>query len=168
MTHLDVDNISRREEGNEPAAVPLLWAAEWGRPPRPSYFLVHSRGDYHSPAVSPANTSHVHRLTDWLSWGSMSHSTQNRSFWSRFSKPISWLGMEKKLNPTQQKHAFTNGFTSFYELSSEVDSEFCTWLLLIMRASIEAFSLRVHAGITLLVNVVFTRGSVTMGGSPPC
>ena len=37
-----------------------------------------------------------------------------------------------------------------------------------MRASIEVFSLRVHAGITLLVNVVFTRGSVTMGGSPPC
>jgi len=29
-----------------------------------------------------------------------------------------------------------------------------------MRASIEVFSLRVHAGITLLVNVVFTRGSV--------
>jgi len=49
-------------EGNEPAAVPLLWAAEWGRPPRPSYFLVHSRGDYHSPAVSPVNTTHVHSL----------------------------------------------------------------------------------------------------------
>ena len=32
----------------------------------------------------------------------------------------------------------------------------------------EVFSLRVHVGITLLVNIVFTRGSVTMGGSPPC
>ena len=38
----------------------------------------------------------------------MSISTQNRSFRRRFPKPISWLGMEKKLNLTQQKHVFTS------------------------------------------------------------
>ena len=35
------------------------------------------------------------RLTDWLSYGFTNHSTQNRSFLRRFSKAISWLGMEK-------------------------------------------------------------------------
>jgi len=46
---------------------------------------------------------------DWLSCGFTSHSTQNRpSFQRRFPKPVSWSGMEKKLNLTQQKHAFTN------------------------------------------------------------
>ena len=42
-----------------------------------------------------------------LSCGFTSYSTQNRSFRRRFPKPVSWLGM-KKLNLTQQKHAFTN------------------------------------------------------------
>jgi len=32
----------------------------------------------------------------------MSHSTQNRSFQRRYSQPISWLGTEKKPNPTKQ------------------------------------------------------------------
>ena len=39
----------------------------------------------------------------------MSHPTQSRSFGRRFPKSVSWLGMDgKKLNLTQQKHAFTN------------------------------------------------------------
>ena len=38
----------------------------------------------------------------------MSHSTQNTSLRRRFPKPVSWLGMEKKLNLTHQKHTFTN------------------------------------------------------------
>ena len=46
-------------------------------------------------------------VIDWLRSGFTSHSTQNRSFWRRFPKPISRLGM-KKLNLTQQKHTFTN------------------------------------------------------------
>jgi len=37
-----------------------------------------------------------------------SNSTQNRPSKTCFHKPISGLGMEKKLNLTQQKHAFTN------------------------------------------------------------
>jgi len=45
------------------------------------------------------------RLTElWFS----SHFTQNRSFRRHFPKPICWLVMEKKLNLTQKKHAFTN------------------------------------------------------------
>jgi len=48
-------------------------------------------------------------LTHWLSCGFTSHSgTQNRSFWRCFRKPISWLGVGRKTNLTQQKHAFTN------------------------------------------------------------
>jgi len=38
----------------------------------------------------------------------MSHSTQNMPFRGSFPKPISWLGMGKKLNLTQQKHAYTS------------------------------------------------------------
>jgi len=47
----------------------------------------------------------------------MPHSTQNRTFWRRFPKPIFWLGVDKtkpfglvwkKPNLTQQKHTFTN------------------------------------------------------------
>jgi len=36
-----------------------------------------------------------YQLTDWLSCGFTSHSTQNRSFRRRSRKPVSWLGMEK-------------------------------------------------------------------------
>jgi len=43
---------------------------------------------------------------DWLI--ELSHSTQTRSFRKHFPKPISWLGTEKKLNLTQQKHTFIN------------------------------------------------------------
>jgi len=49
----------------------------------------------------------LNHVIDWLRSGFTSHSTQNRSFWRRFPKPISRLGM-KKLNLTQQKHTFTN------------------------------------------------------------
>jgi len=38
----------------------------------------------------------------------MPHSAQNRSFWRRAPKPISWLGTEKENLAAQQKHAFTN------------------------------------------------------------
>ena len=34
-------------------------------------------------------------LSDWLSCGFTSHSTQNKSFRRRFPKPVSWPGMEK-------------------------------------------------------------------------
>jgi len=44
-------------------------------------------------------------LIDWLSF--TYHPTQNRSFRRCSPKLISWLGM-KKINITQQKHAFTN------------------------------------------------------------
>ena len=44
-----------------------------------------------------------HQLSDWLSCGFTSHTTQNRSFRRRFSK----FGMEK-MNLAQQKHAFSN------------------------------------------------------------
>ena len=58
--------------------------------------------------------THAHTLptaSDWLSRGSMSCSTQNRSSLRRFPKPISWLCIEKKLKTkpnAQQKHPFTN------------------------------------------------------------
>ena len=41
-------------------------------------------------------------------FGFTSHSTRARSFRGRFPKPVSRLGMGKKLNVTQQTHAFTN------------------------------------------------------------
>jgi len=34
-------------------------------------------------------------LIDRLNCGFTSHSTQNRSLWRRFPKPVSWLGMKK-------------------------------------------------------------------------
>ena len=76
--------------------------AEWGLPGRPGeiltiFILCCLRDDWLNDW-----------LIDWLSCGFPSHSIQSRSFWRRFPKPISWLGMEKKLNLTQQKHAFTN------------------------------------------------------------
>jgi len=37
----------------------------------------------------------------------MSHSTQNNVISKTFTKPISWLSMEK-LHLTRQKHTFTN------------------------------------------------------------
>jgi len=44
-----------------------------------------------------ANTQTRSISADWLlTCGLTSHSTQNRSFWRRFPKPIPWLGMEKK------------------------------------------------------------------------
>jgi len=45
------------------------------------------------------------RLIDWVA---VVHSTQNGSYRRCFPKPVSWLGMEKTLNLTQQKHTFTN------------------------------------------------------------
>jgi len=45
-----------------------------------------------------------HRLTDSFT----PRSTQNRSFRRRIPMPISRLGVEKILNLTQQKYAFTN------------------------------------------------------------
>jgi len=68
-----------------------------------------------------------------LSYGFTSHSTQYTSFRRRFPKPVSWRGIEKKQNPTQQKHAITNqkkctttqnkhtqklnpGFVAFYDI----------------------------------------------------
>jgi len=44
-------------------------------------------------------------LNDWLSWGSTSHSTQNKSFRSPSSQPISWLSTEKLKQTQQSKHA---------------------------------------------------------------
>jgi len=38
----------------------------------------------------------------------MSHSTQNRSFWETFLQANLLAWHEKKLNQTQQEHAFTN------------------------------------------------------------
>jgi len=49
-------------------------------------------------------TAFPDRLIDWLSCGFTSYSAQNRSFWRRFPKPISWLGMEKtKPNTTKAR-----------------------------------------------------------------
>jgi len=50
-------------------------------------------------------------VIDWLIefwFGFTSNSTRARSFRRRFPKPVSRLGMGKKLNLTQQTHAFTN------------------------------------------------------------
>ena len=72
-----------------------------------------------TPPASPPPTSSANtkvrravsiglRVIDRLSCGFTSHSTQNRSLRRRFAKLISCLGIGKKLNLTQQKHAFAN------------------------------------------------------------
>ena len=60
----------------------------------------------HASSVVPSIQHHV-GFIDWLSCCFTLHSTQNRSFRRRLTKPVSWLGMEK-LNLTQQKHTFTH------------------------------------------------------------
>ena len=52
--------------------------------------------------TQPANSISLTWI-DWWSCGFTSRSTQNRSFRRFFPRPFSWLGMEKKLNLTQQK-----------------------------------------------------------------
>jgi len=68
--------VSGRET-NRVVAVPSSWVAGWGRLPRPSYFLVHSHDDYHSPEASPvhhhkhhlhANVRHISALTASSTW----------------------------------------------------------------------------------------------------
>jgi len=73
---------------------------------------LHIEMVYRPKTVTQPSTNWAPRgLTEFicggLSCGFTSHSTQNRSFRRRFPKPVSWLGMEKKLNLTQQKHAFS-------------------------------------------------------------
>ena len=51
----------------------------------------------------PHRRTHGNTSIDWLSCGLTPRSTQNRSFRRRFSKPVSWRGMETKLNLTRDK-----------------------------------------------------------------
>jgi len=58
----------------------------------------------HDP-VSITTSRYAPRMTTaWLSCGFTSHSTQNRSFWRHFPKPIFWLGMKKTKPDTTKAH----------------------------------------------------------------
>jgi len=90
-------------------AVPLSWVAGWGRLPRPSYFLVHSHDDYHSPEASPvhhhkqhshANVRHILALTAssrwiWVLWfhlGFLHPLDPEQNLWGLSGTSFLWAG----------------------------------------------------------------------------
>ena len=96
-----------------------LWQASASWTSTPTWFAANScsnspRNDANTPSTCQPITHRLTsdsapglvltsgRLTDCLSCGSTSHSTQNIAFRKSFPKPISWIGMEKtKPNTTK-------------------------------------------------------------------